>query len=237
MELSSRTLGILRNFGDINQNLLVDDPKELITVSETKTILAKATIDESLDQRFGLYQVNEFLSCLSVVEKPSLKFGKDRVTISDEAGISSIQYVYSNEENLTVPSVRSIPMPDPEVKFNLTVRDLAKLRKATGVFDYTNVIVSKINEVVTLSAVELSDDDVNVSKLVNGSAHRYDIAVGGDWNCGDDSVFVLDINNLKLIEGNYEVELSSKMISHFVNTESSIEYWIALQKQTVVEGV
>jgi hypothetical protein len=33
-----------------------------------------------------------------------------------------------------------------------------------------------------------------------------------------------------MIPGDYEVGISSKLISHFVNKELGIEYWIALEK-------
>jgi hypothetical protein len=45
--------------------------------------------------------------------------------------------------------------------------------------------------------------------------------------------FVFKINNLKMVEGDYKVSISSKLISHFVNVNSgnlSLDYWVALEK-------
>ena len=38
--------------------------------------------------------------------------------------------------------------------------------------------------------------------------------------------------NLKLLDGDYSVSMSSKRISHFVNNTVPIEYWIALEAET-----
>ena len=35
--------------------------------------------------------------------------------------------------------------------------------------------------------------------------------------------------NLKIVPGDYDVDISSKGISHFKNTSSDLEYWIALE--------
>ena len=40
----------------------------------------------------------------------------------------------------------------------------------------------------------------------------------------------------KVMEGSYDVELSSKRISHFKRKSDSLEYWIALEKNSTYEG-
>ena len=44
MKLSDQTLEVLKNFSDINTNILVKPGSELSTISTMKNILAKATI-------------------------------------------------------------------------------------------------------------------------------------------------------------------------------------------------
>ena len=33
-----------------------------------------------------------------------------------------------------------------------------------------------------------------------------------------------------MIEGDYDVAISSSLISHFINKQTKIEYWVALEK-------
>ena len=47
-----------------------------------------------------------------------------------------------------------------------------------------------------------------------------------------DFKFVVKISNLKILPGNYEVNLSSKMIAEFKNTDTNVRYFIALEKSS-----
>ena len=46
------------------------------------------------------------------------------------------------------------------------------------------------------------------------------------------STLVFKTDNLKLIDGSYDVEVSSKNISHFTNSAVGVEYWIALEPES-----
>ena len=49
MNLSSDTLSVLKNFSDINQNLLIKPGNKVQTISTMKNILAEAEISEKLE--------------------------------------------------------------------------------------------------------------------------------------------------------------------------------------------
>ena len=57
MKLSNETVNVLRNFSDINQNILFKEGNKLNTISTMKNIMAKAEIKESIEQEFGVYDV------------------------------------------------------------------------------------------------------------------------------------------------------------------------------------
>jgi len=44
--------------------------------------------------------------------------------------------------------------------------------------------------------------------------------------------FILNIGNLKMLPGDYEVQISSKLISQFSNKDINVKYWIALEKSS-----
>ena len=44
--------------------------------------------------------------------------------------------------------------------------------------------------------------------------------------------FWFKVENLKLIPGSYDVEVSSKKISHFTHTKLGVQYWIALEPES-----
>ena len=62
MKLNENTKDILKNFSEINTNILIKEGTELSTISTMRNIFAKATISESFEKEFGIYDLNEFLS-------------------------------------------------------------------------------------------------------------------------------------------------------------------------------
>ena len=72
---------------------------------------------------------------------------------------------------------------------------------------------------------------IEVKDPNNATANTFKLKVGStDLNNYD---FQFLIANLKLIPGDYEVSVSSKLISHWkcINN-NSVEYWIALEKNS-----
>ena len=63
----------------------------------------------------------------------------------------------------------------------------------------------------------------------NTTANTYSIIVEGDYDT-EEFKFVLSINNLKMIADDYQVGISSKLISQFTSVNQDVKYWVALEK-------
>ena len=74
MNLSNETISVLKNFATINQNLVIKSGSSISTMSAMKNIVASAKVKETWPTDFAIYDLNEFLSALSLFEKPSLDF-------------------------------------------------------------------------------------------------------------------------------------------------------------------
>ena len=83
MKLSEQTVSILKNFSTINQNLVIKEGSEIATMSAMKNIVAKATVEENFPVEFAIYDLNEFLSALSLFENPDLDFQENYVLITE----------------------------------------------------------------------------------------------------------------------------------------------------------
>ena len=218
MELSENTLQVLRNFASIHSNIVIQEGNVLRTVSEAKTVLARSEIDIEFPASFGVYDLSEFLSVLNLVDSPRIAFEEKFLTISDGSGRSSVKYFYSDPSMLTT-SNKDVSMPDPDVSFRLDQETMSRIKRAASVFGHTEVAVTKEDGVIILTVLNNEDPTSNTLK----------IAVDGNSDA-EDFKMIFNINNLKMIDGDYDVYLSSKLISRFVNTESNVEYWVALQK-------
>ena len=113
-------------------------------------------------------------------------------------------------------------MPSDDVKFYLDAGTLSKLKRASSTLGHTEVSVKPVSSgVIELSIV----DSQNVT------SNTFSIEVDGEYT-EENFNFVLNINNMKIIDGDYDVTISSKLISNFVNKGVPIQYWIALEKSS-----
>ena len=221
MELSSRTVEILRNFSTINPNIVVNGGNVLKTMSIAKNIVSRAEIEETFPNTFGIYDLSEFLSVLSLVDRPSITFGENFCTVSDGSGLSSVKYFYSDPEMLSAPK-KDIVMPECEVKFLLTNETLSKIKRASSALGYDNISIRPNGNSIEINVVDANDSTSNsYSVLVEGSFPEVT-----DFNC------IMGVGNMKLLGGDYEVSVSTKLISHFKSTDSDTQYFIALEKSS-----
>jgi len=133
---------------------------------------------------------------------------------------SLTKFVLITDPELRKPS-KDIIMPDADVKFTLDRQTLSKIKRASSVLGHTELSVNNSNGVVCLSVIDNKDATSNV----------FSIDVDGTFG-KERFNFVFNIGNLKMVDGDYEVRISSKLISHFVNVETATEYWVALEKSS-----
>jgi len=220
MELSENTLQILKNYAGINSNIVFNEGNNIQTISEAKNVLSAASTVEDFPQNFGIYDLNEFLNVLGLVDVPNLSFEKDYVLISDSSGRSKVKYFFSDPDMLTSPS-KKIVMPQCEVQFTLDANTLSRIKRAAAALGHDEVSITPGNGHLTLSVVD--------SK--NATSNTFSIDIAGDFP-EDPFNFVISISNLKIIPGDYHVAISSKLISEFSNNELGVSYWIALEKSS-----
>jgi hypothetical protein len=218
MELTEKTLTVLKNYATINPNVVLNSGNVIKTISEAKNVLSAAEVDVDFPKEVGIYDLSEFLSVLSLVDSPRLAFEENNFLISDGSGRTRIKYFYSDIDMLTVPT-KDINMPDCEVSFLLDRDTLSRVKRASSVLGHTQMSLSVVEDVLRLSVIDQNDKTSNV----------YSIDVEGEYKDPNFN-FVFNISNLKMVEGDYRVDISSKLISHFVNETNDIQYWVALEK-------
>ena len=218
MKISNETRSILKNFSTINSGIKVESGQQLKTISNMKNIFAVANVSDSFGQEFSIYNLSEFLGATSLLENPEFNFNESSVSISDTD--SSMTYFYASEGMVASPE-KMITMPDAEIKIDLSSSLLDELQKAASVLG--------------VSDLQLVSDGTKVSLVVtdkkNTTSNTFSRTVGE----GNGVSFTMNfkIENLKILDGNYEVFVSSKGISNFKNKDIDLEYFIALEPDSV----
>ena len=220
MKLSSNTISVLKNYASINQNLVIKEGKEITTMSAMKNIVARAEVEEEFPQEVAIYDLNEFLSALSLFKSPNLQFQDTYVNITEENNPkTSLKYFYSDPSVVTTPS-KMITMPSNEVTFTLESATLSNITKAAAVIGSADLVLENSSGTPSLTVKDKKNDTAN--------SYSMGVETKGEGNFS----FFFKVENLKLIDGKYTVEVSSKNISHMKNESTPIEYWIALEPES-----
>jgi len=217
MKLNQNTVDTLKNFSEINTNILIKEGNELSTISTMRNIFAKATITESFEKEFGVYDLNQFLSVVSSLNKPELNLQDKFMTIASEGSKSKVKYFYSDPSVIVAPT-KEVNMPEADVTFNLSESNLKELLKMAAILATPDL---------ALVGEKGGDVVLKVCDKKNDTSNNFDIVVGE--NATADYTFYFKVENMKMISGDYDVSVSSKSISHFQNTKLPIQYWIALE--------
>ena len=146
-----------------------------------------------------------------------MDFQENYVVIT-EAGSKgkSLKYWYSEPSVVTTPS-KEVTMPSSEVKFPLQSNVLSEVQKAAAVIGAPDMV--------------LEDDELRVTDKKNDTANSYSTPLDTESN-GANYKFWFKVENLKLLPGCYDVEVSSKRISHFQNKKLPVGYFIALEPES-----
>lgn len=225
MKLSSDTLAVLKNFASINSNIVFRGGSTVKTMSEAKNILASATVAEDFPAEFGIYDLNEFLGVVSMFESPELDFSNiegGHVLIVE--GGRSVKYFFSDPEILTSPT-KDIQMPSPEVTFTFSNNELNAIRRAASTMSVSDVVIESDGSGELQATVTDTSDATSNSFSIKLTAAQIP----------DDTPFrfVYNVANFKLMSGtDYNVEVSSKLISHLTSSSGNIDYWLALEKSS-----
>jgi len=224
MELNTNTVSTLQNFAGINPNVVVRTGNTIKTMTEARNVVASAKLTQEFPREFGIYDLSEFLSVVNLVDSPTLDFTDDKsVMISDVNNLSRVRYFYSDIDILTTPT-NQVKMPDPELKFTLDNATLDKIKRAATALGHDQV---KITRSETAGNICFTVFDEN-----NATSNTFNVEIPHTFIADDTVPFemIYNIGNLKLMALDYEVSVSKAMVSHLVNEQQGLEYWIALER-------
>lgn len=222
IKISPETLNIFKNFSGINSNLHVKRGNTISTISPSSTILAEATVTETFDTEFGIWDMSQFLSTISLFKDPEFEFDEEGkyVKIGSTGSKASVKYYFSEPSLLSSPPDKKITMPKVVLNFTLTESNIGAILKAASVLQAPDLCIESCDEGVC----------IRVCDKKNASAHSWSIVVD---EVQPDSTFAfwMKVENIKLFPGDYDVSFAEKKVVKFVGP---VTYWIALESDSTV---
>jgi hypothetical protein len=118
---------------------------------------------------------------------------------------------------LSVTSNLIVVPSDAEVKIDMSSTLLTELQKAASVLGVNDLVLSSDGTTIKLDVTDKKNATSNTFSRIVGEGNGVSFSMN------------FKIENLKVLEGNYEVFVSSKGISNFKNKDVDLEYFIALE--------
>ena len=221
MNLSDKTLTILKNFAGINNSILVKQGNTLRTISVAKNILAEARIEENFPRDFAIYDLNQFLNGLGLHQDPQMDFTESSYLTIRE-GKRRVKYFFADPQVIISPPEKEITLPSEDVNFQLDSTSLEKLLKAAAVYQLPDLSAVGEAGVVKLVVRDKKNDTSNEFAIVVGETDR-------------EFTFNFKVENIKIIPTTYSVTVSSKLLSRFTNHDHDLEYFIALEPDSTFD--
>jgi hypothetical protein len=216
MKLSEYTLTVLKNFSTINSGLVLLPGGIQKTMAPEESIVAEAELDDIIDSKFGIYDLNQFLGNVTTLNEPELSFNGKTVTMND--GSMALTY-YACDPSIipSPPEDRSITIASPDIEFDLSNAALAKLKKLADMNSLPHLSIVGKNGEVRLQAHERKNDTSNHAST---KIADYD---------GVDFLDTFKSENFKMIPDDYHVKVKHGAFAQFVSKTKNLKYTIAME--------
>jgi hypothetical protein len=218
MKLHEQTLKVLKNFSGINQSILIVPGTEIRTIAERTNILAIYESDDEFPQEFAIYDLNQFLGAVSLFKSPKLEFFESYVRISG-TGASAVKYFFAEPSAITSAVDKNIKIKEWDISFELSAETLAEVQKSAQVLGLPHMLVVGEDDMIKLVITENAIDTSNAMEIPVR-----------DWD-GENFLHAFRIDFLKIIPGDYKVQITSKGISLWENKNGRLSYYISLETE------
>jgi hypothetical protein len=215
--LSKKTFDVLKNFSSINSSIVFRKGSTVRTISNAENILAAFSSEEVFPMDFAIYDLSQFLSGISLFDRPELEFSSSDFVSIRGSGKSARYYFSDPEITLKSAPEKNVKFPGADIQFNITGEDLLSLQKASAVYSLPDLTFqSEDNEIKLI----LRDKE-------NDTSNTYEQSISGD--CTGDYSLDVKIENIRLFPGDYVVKVSKHLISEWTNQNLDLTYYIALE--------
>jgi hypothetical protein len=216
--LSQETKAVLENYATINGSILIREGSQLKTINVGENLISQYDCTEMFPQTFAIYDLNQFLLGLSLFQDPILEFNNAEYLTIRGGGRSAKYYFSDPEITLKTAPDRNVNFPGADIEFSISGDQLKSLRRAANVYGIPDLVFkSSGGGTVTLNLCDRENETSNV----------YSQEIFGD-NTGEYEL-VMKMENVNLVAGNYNVKISSKLITEWKHDTLPLIYYIALE--------
>lgn len=216
--LSRKTREVLKNFSTINGSIVIREGSILKTINVGENLVAQYECEETFPQTFAIYDLNQFLAGMSLFDSSTLEFGNQEYLTISGNGRSAKYYFSDPEITLKTAPDKKVNFPGADIEFTILEKDLESLRKASDVYSIPDLQFKSTSD---------GNISLNLCDRENETSNVYTQDTVGE-STGDYEL-MMKMENILLLPGDYEVKVSSKLITQWKHKNLNLTYWIALE--------
>lgn len=215
MNMSKHTMLILKNFSGINKHMRINSGNVLTIFNLNFPLFARAEVEDFFPKTLSIYDLNQWLSTLSLFEDPDIEYADKLMTIS--SGKMSAKYRYCSPSVTADQPINPPSVEDTLFSFNLNKEQLAEILKASSVLG--------------LKEVEFSSNGIrclNSDDAGNAIDNEYVTAIE-QLNLESDmsKPVKIKVEALKLLSLDYDVSVTERFVK-FSSEESKLDYYAGI---------
>ena len=215
--LSNQTKEVLKNYSTINGSILIREGSQLKTINVGENLISQYDCTEVFPQTFAIYDLNQFLAGLSLFQNPVLEFDNAEYLTIRGDGRSAKYYFSDPEITLKTAPDRKVNFPGADIEFSITSSELEALRKAANVYGIPDLVFKSFaGGTVSLNLCDRENETSNVyaQEILGDNTGEYELT--------------MKMEHVNLVPGNYDVKISSKLITEWKHSSLPLVYYIAL---------
>jgi hypothetical protein len=116
-------------------------------------------------------------------------------------------------------------MPESVVNCTLTQTVFSDILRAASVLQVSDIAIRSNGSDIEIVALDKSDSTTN----------NYSVIIGDNVD-DSDFTFYFKAENLKMLNGDYDIGISDKVVSQFKKVNDDITYWVALESDSTYNG-
>jgi len=214
IQLSKRTLAILKNYASINPSIVLEQGKRIRTADAGQSILVQSEIDEEIPMKFPIMDLSAFLTILSLEPFKECTLSVHEKYIDIIGKKTSVQFWAAAKSMVELPG-DELELPEGDIKCVIEdsmFHDFTRACSALG-HEYCK-IANKGGKVYLIGL----SPDLDTSNNYTAELGITDLS---------DAELILKTSNLKLMAGDYQVEASSSdKFAKFTTMDNRINYLV-----------
>lgn len=193
------------------------------------TILAIAEFDEEIPKDFGIWDLKQFLSAISLFKDPDISLDEQNVIIKEDKQLVKYRTNDLNVLNVKVlPRDKNILLEDIVESFEISKDLMNRILNSAALFKVDNIVFIADGE--TLKVRTMSDDEVS-STTIDAYSAEFEIA-----ESKKKFKMVVKASNMNIISDDYTIEVDASKKLQMKSKSMKLRYILPCEKRSEFEG-